>query len=1060
VRTIVALVFLSAISLWAQNTTGTILGTVKDPSGAVIPAAKVRITNENTNVSVNVLTGPSGDYVAPNLTASLYSVEAEAPGFRKTKVEHVQLLLNATARQDLRLEAGMLEQEVFVTADAPLLNSETSAIAGVVDPHAVANLPLDGRTLDALVLLTAGNTSDSSSNPRIAGSQYWGGNNYSVDGVSFNDTGNGGAAYSYSTKLTTTPSVDTVREIKVEANNAKAENEGSAAISMITKAGGNRVRTALYEYHRDRALTAKNFFATNQPKPQFNRNEFGAMVSGPLIRNRTFFSLSYEGLRERTGKPANLNLATDAIRSGNFGRTAIRDPLSGDNFPNNIIPASRIDPRSKQLLTYMPEPNIAVIGFNYVSNVINLFDVNRGSARVDHKLTGADSLFSALAYSIGEPYFVTRGTPGNYGNWSDAGYITKTGSLTWTRTLRRASINELRIAYFSHASVRLGQNLDFNPASIFPGLFQPLPLGGLPTISITGYTGISDYGGSQRAPQITIQLTDNYTFLHGRHTFKTGLDFAFIRVATNPSAGSAAFGSFAFNARYTGNGFADFLLGYPVSTARETATLVNLLYQARYSTYFQDDFKVTPRLTLNLGLRYMVQTVMQERDGSWSNFDFATGTFVIRSVNGQLAHLAIPRLLAAYPYQSSEQHGWGSDMLTGDRNNFAPRFGFAWRPFTDNKTVVRGGYGIYYAQVPAYIGIRQLSLNNSPFFLHENFEANAGTVPTLTLADPFPSGSGSVSANPAITAVNRDLRNGLSQQWNLTVERQLIRNMGLRLSYLGNKATRVPWYNYNRNLPVLQAPGTLQSERPYQPWSDITALDTNAKSFTNQMQIEINRRMANGLYLMGNFTWNKSLDNAPTVGGPQNPYNAAADRSNADGVRQQNLNLAGTYAIPVGYKRRFFNRSGALGQFISGWNLSALGLIRSGTPFSVTFTPTLAGWYATRADAIGNANVDNPTIPRWFNPAAFTIPAQYTFGNSARNLLFGPGQWKLDVGLHKDFRVSERGMLQFRAEAFNFPNHASFSNPAASLSSPGTIAKISSTSVDQRAVQFAARLSF
>jgi hypothetical protein len=1060
VRNVISLALLWSASLWAQNTTGTILGTVKDASGAVVPGAKVRVTNENTNIAANVLSNPSGDYVVPNLPASQYSVAVEANGFRTTRVEHIELLLNATWRQDFQLEAGMVEQQVLVTADAPLINTDTSSIAGVVDQHLVANLPLDGRTLDALVLLTPGNSSDSASNPRIAGSQYWGGNNYSVDGVSFNDTGNGGAAYSYSTKLTTTPSVDTVQEIKVEANNARAEYEGSAAISMITKAGGNRVRVSLYEYHRDRALTAKNFFATNQPKPQFNRNEFGAAVSGPILRNRTFFSLSYEGLRERTGKPANLNLAPDSIRNGNFGRTTITDPLSGTPFPGNMIPASRVDPRSKQLITYMPEPNINVTGFNYVSNVINLYDVNRGSARIDHKLSPNDSLASSLSYSIGEPYFVTRGTPGNYGNWSDAGYITKTGSLSWTRTVSTASINDMRIAYFSHASVRLGQNLDFNPASIFPGLFQPLPIGGLPTVTITGYNGISDYGGGQRSPQITIQFTDNYTFIRRSHTFKTGIDFASYRLATNPSVSGSAFGSFTFNARYTGNGFADFLLGDAVSTARETPTLVNLLHQARYSAYFQDDWKVSPRLTLNLGLRYMVQTVMQERDGSWSNFDFATGTFVVRSVNGKIAHLAIPRLLDAYPYQTSEQHGWGSDMMTGDHNNFSPRFGFAWRPFTGNKMVVRGGYGIYYAQVPAYIGIRQISLNNSPFFLHENFEAAAGNTPTLTLADPFPSGSGTVSANPAITAVNRDLRNGLSQQWNITIERQLVKNMGLRLSYLGNKATRVPWYTYNRNLPLVQAPGTLQSERPYQPWSDITTLDTNGNSFTNQMQAEVNRRMAGGLYLTGNFTWNKSIDNAPTVGGPQNPYNAAADRGNADGVRQLNLNLAGTYALPVGYRRRFFNHRGAIGQFISGWDLSALALIRSGTPFSVTFTPTLAGWYASRGDVVGDPNVADPTIQRWFNPAAFKIPAQYTFGNSARNLLFGPGQWKLDVGLHKDFRLTERGTLQFRAEAFNFPNHASFSSPSASLSSPSTMGKISSTSIDQRAVQFAARVSF
>ena len=1055
------LFFLFCLAGWAQNTTGTLLGTVKDSSGAVIAGAKVRVTNENTNISVNVTTNADGDYVASNLQAATYTVQAEFAGFRKTTVSQVGLLLNATQRQDLRMEPGMVEQEVTVTAEAPIVASETSSVASTVDAHAVQNLPLDGRTLDSLVLLTAGNTSDSANNPRLAGNIYWGGNNYSVDGVSFNDAGNGGAAYSYSTKLSTTPSVDTVQEIKVESVNAKAENEGSNAIQMITKAGGNRIKFTLYEYHRDRALTAKNFFATNQPKPQFNRNEFGVIANGPIFRNRTFFSLSYEGLRQRTGRPANLNLPSLAVRAGGFGTANIRDPLSNAPFPNSTIPADRFDPRSKTLLGYVPQPNIQVTGFNYVSNIVNLFDVNRGSARVDHKLNEYNNFSTNWAYSIGDPYIVTRGTPANYGNWSDAGYITKSGALSWTRTFRNASINEARISYFSHASVRLGQNLDFDPTTIFPGLFKPLPIGGLPTVSITGYGGMpSDYGGSERSPQITIQMTDNYTFIRKGHTLKAGFDITFVRVASNPSVGNTAFGSFTFNGRYTNNGFADFLLGYPVQATRSTATQVNLLHQARYSGYVQDDWKVSPSLTLNLGLRYMVQTIMQERDGSWSNFDFGTGTFVIRSENGQLPKLALPRLLAAYPYETSEKHGWGTTMMLGDHNNWAPRFGFAWRPFKNNRSVLRGGYGLYYSQIPAYIGVRQISMTNSPFQLSEVFDAAAGTTPTLTLANPFP-GSGSVTASPAIVAVNRELRNGLSQQWNLTIEQQLLKNMGLRMTYLGNKVTRVPWYNYNRNLPFTQAAGTVQSRRPYQPWSDITTLDTNANSFTNQMQVEVNRRVPGGLFLMMNFTWNKSLDNAATVGGPQNPYDAHLERGNADGVRQHNLNLSGTYRLPFGYKQRFFNRKGWFAQFIGGWNLSALALVRSGTPFSVAYTSTLAGAYPSlRADIVGNPNVENAGITRWFDPAAFRAPAPYTIGNGPRNGLFGPGQWKLDTSLVKEFRIGETAKLQFRGEAFNMPNHPSFGNPSASISAPSTIGRISATSVEQRAIQFAMRLSF
>ncbi len=1060
-RTLVLLAALAASSVWGQTTTGTILGSVKDASGSSVPGAKVRVVNEDTNISVDVIVGNNGDYVAPNLAPAIYAVHVEAAGFKKISVAHIVVPLSGTVRQDLHLETGRLEQEVTVTAEAPVINSETSSISSIVDSHAVQNLPLDGRTLDNLIAFTPGMTSDSASNPRLAGSLYWGGNNYSVDGVAFNDTGNGGASYSYSTKLTTTPSVDTVQEIKVESMNARAENEGSTAISMITKAGTNKLRITLYEYHRDRALTAKNFFATGLDKPQFNRNEMGAAVSGPIIKNRTFFSLSYEGLFQNSGKATNLSVATDAQRAGNFGNTKILDPLANQAaFPNNQIPISRFDPRSVKLLAYLPTANASIPGFNYATNVLNKFDVNRGSAKIDHKLTDVDSLAVALSYSVGDPYFVARGTPNNYGNWSDAGYITKSGSLSWTRTMPHNAINDMKISYFSHASVRLGQNLDFDPSTIIPGLFTPLPVGGLPNISITGTTGITDYGGGMRAPQITLQFIENYTFIRGAHTFKAGADIAGIRLASNPSVSSASFGSFSFNARYTGSGFGDFLLGYPVSSARETPTQVNLLHQTRYSAYFQDDWKVTHRLTVNLGVRYMLQTVMQERDNSWSNFDFATGSFVIRSQDGQLPRTAIARLLAAYPYQTSEKHGWGSDMMNGDHNNFAPRLGFAWRPFADNKTVVRGGYGWYFSSIPAYIGIRQLSWNNSPFFLHEDFTATAGTVPSLTLGNPFPSGGGAISANPAITAVNRNLRNPLSQQWNFTIERQLLKNMGLRLTYLGNAVTHAPWYNYNRNLPVTQVAGTVQSNRPFQPWSDINTLDTNGHSMTHQMQVEMNRRVTSDLFILSNFTWNKSLDNTPVVGGPQNPYNSRADKGNADGVRQLVLNLSGVYKLPFGKNRKFLNNSGWFSTFISGWNLSSLTAIKSGFPFSVTYAPPTAGWYSTRADYVGDPNVTTAGITQWFNPAAFKAPAPFTFGNSARNLLFGPGFMKVDASLMKDFRILERATLQFRADAFNLPNHASFSNPSASLNSPSTMGRVSSTSIDARAVQFAVRLSF
>ncbi len=1054
-------VFALGIHLLAQSTTGTVLGSVHDSTGAVVGGVTITVTNTGTGAVHEAKSNESGDYVVPNLPPATYSLRAEMAGFRTVEIQRMRLLTSATVRNDLRLEPGAVEQSISVEASAPVVNSEGASIATNVDAHAVVTLPLNGRTLDRLILITAGNTSDSSSNPKLGGSLHWGGNFFSMDGVAFNDLGNGGASYSYRTALSTTPSIDTIQEFKIESNNAKAEHEGSAIVSIITKSGSNQFHGTLFEFNRNRATAAKEFFATGLPKPAFNRNEFGANVGGPIVRNRLFFFGSYEGLRQRTARTPVLTLGTQAMRGGDFsGLAAIRDPLSAVNFPDNRIPQSRLSPQAQQLLSFVPLPNQGGTALNYVTTVGDVIDVNRYSAKIDHNLNSSNSFTAVLNYSKGSPYFVALGTPANYGNFGDGGYITKSASLGYNRTISSSILNEAKYSYFNHASIRIGQNTDFNPATIFPTLYQPLPIGGLPNVSIAGFAGIADSGGSPRAPQITQQFTDNLSIVRGAHTLKTGVDIAFGRVSTNPGAAGASFGSFSFNGRYSGNAYADFVLGNPVSTARQTPYISNLLYSSRYGAYLQDDWKVNSRLTLNLGMRYMLQTQTQERDGSFANFDFGNGKYVIRSEGGQLPRLAIPRLLETYPFVSSEENGWGSDVIRADHNNFGPRFGFAFRPFTDTKTVIRGGYGIFYNVIPVYIGIRQISWLNLPFLLSETFEAAAGNTPSLTLSNPFP-GAGRLSANPSVTAVNRQIRNTYAQQWNLTIEREIVRDTGLRVSYVGNKATGVPWYNYNRNLPIVQAPGTIQSQRPFQPWADINALDTNGNSITHQMQVELTRRYSNGFFVQGSYTWNKTLDNVAIVGTPQNPYDAAADRSNGDSIRPQVFYLSSTYELPFGPGKALADVGGVTGKLIGGWSVAGILQFRSGVPFSVGFTPTQAGWYANRADvASSDFYPASQSIGQWFNASAFRVPAPFTFGNSARNMLFGPGQKIIDISLIKDTRIAERYTVQFRGEFFNFPNTPSFSNPSSNISFANQVGRIGGTTVSARAVQFGLKLIF
>jgi hypothetical protein len=374
--------------------------------------------------------------------------------------------------------------------------------------------------------------------------------------------------------------------------------------------------------------------------------------------------------------------------------------------------------------------------------------------------------------------------------------------------------------------------------------------------------------------------------------------------------------------------------------------------------------------------------------------------------------------------------------------------------------VIRGGAGFYYNTLPVYIGFRQMGFSNPPFLLSETFEAAPGRTPSLTLAEPFP-GAGAISPNPAITVVQRDIKNSLSQQWNLTLERELARNLGFRISYVGNKTTHLPWYNRSINVPERQAPGALQPRRPYQPWADILLLASGGDSTIHQLQLEAIQRPARGLTFQAEYSWNRSLDNVPVVGGPQNPYDNRADRGNSDQIRRHIFTLAYSYDLPLGPGRRYANARGALGYLIGGWQVAGITYLRTGVPFSVSFSATQPGWFSSRADLVRDPRLPRSarSIARWFDASAFAVPAPFTYGNSARNLLFGPGDVVFDVSVLKNTKIGERWTVQFRAEFFNLPNHANFGNPAANISVPANVGRIFGAG-EPRQIQFGMKVLF
>jgi hypothetical protein len=617
-------------------------------------------------------------------------------------------------------------------------------------------------------------------------------------------------------------------------------------------------------------------------------------------------------------------------------------------------------------------------------------------------------------------------------------------------------------------------NRDFNPLTIFPNLY-PVSFGGVPNINISNHVSIGDYGGSDPGAEITPQFIDNMTVVRGRHTIKFGADIARHKVLSPPAvagmgsslANNAGLGRFDFNGRYTSGGvsaqpahqFADFLLGYPTAAYRST-TSPNLLFVGpRYSFFIQDDWHVSPRLSLNFGARYMYQVPWYERNNTISNFDFKTSRLIIHS--DTMPSQAIPRLVSAYPIVMAKDAGYTSEDIEPDKNNFGPRIGLAYRPFGNTKTVVRAGFGVFYNFLPVFIGPRQRGFNNPPFLLAESFEAAAGTVPSITLANPFP-GGGAISPNPAITAVQRDIKNSESYQWNFTMDREIRANLGLRVSYVGNRSTHLPWYNYSLNLSREQIPGAIQPNRPYQPWSDINLLAGGGNSILHQLQVEAIQRYSNGLSFQIEYSWNRSLDDVPVVGGPQNPYNARIDRGNSDQIRRHIWTFAGSYDLPFGDGKKFL--SGAhpfVKQVAGGWQVASIMYLRTGTPFSPSFTATQTGWRGGRPSVVAGANLypAEKTLDQWFNPAAFSAPAPFTWGNAARNLLFTPGDIVIDASVLKDFTIHERCKVQFRGEFFNLPNHPNWSGPGSNISTASTVGKITSRG-DQRQVQFGLKILF
>lgn len=1088
-------VFLAfGVSAIAQTITGYVVGNVTDASGSAVPGAIIVVRNLGTEVTIDAVTDQSGTYSVPNLFAGRYDIEAKKEGFQTITAKDIQLLAAQTVRQDFTLNVGQIQQSVSVTAPAPLIHTDSQTIGSTLQARQLSDLPLATRSIDGLIALAPG-VATSGNNPRISGSNYWGGNNFTLNGVSANDIGNGGSAYTSGVSnlgLANMPAPDSLQEFKVDSGNQSAEYRNVATITMVTKQGTNAFHGGVYEYLENRALNANQFLlnATSQSKPDYKLNQFGADLGGSITKNRLWFYGAYRGVRERTSAAESLTFPSMAMRNGDFSAlctqfvsgactngTQLYNPFTGNPFPNNQIPSNLITPQAKTLLGYLPAPtSLSSAGLpngspNYFAAVTNKIGINGVDYRMDGQLSSKDSVYGVFHWSKGSPWYLASASyPSTYGSNPDYGYTDFNISATETHIFTPTSINELRAAWVVHASVRTGQNTDVKPWSLFPQL-PASDNGGLPTMSISGYTGMFyDYGKGYPFPEYDVQIVDNFTKIVGRHTLKFGADETgyknYIKQggpALSASLGNPL-GTISFNGAWTGNkgwpgqpssqgnAFADFLLGTATSSNFAGPLTEIVTYSRDWEFYVQDTFQVTPKLTLNYGIRYMYQAPWRVRDDRVSFLDLKTSRMALPENSDAVTTpaLAIPSLMNAYPYETTKNAGWPTSYYIGDKNNFGPRFGFAYRPFSGNKTVVRGGWGVYYDFIPGFIGAHE-NIFNPPWRSGASFSSQLPGKPTtpflpdLTFSNPFPSaGQSGPAANPLVYMSDRDLLNTVMQQWNLTFEHQFAQNWAARGSYVGAQTHHALYYAGDINRPVTQQPNVpLQNQRPYQPWSQINRTHTDGKMNMNQVQLEMNKRFSGGFLLQAEYTYTRSLDNVPLVGGVQNPYNQNADYGNTDSVPRHIFVVNYLYELPFGKGRQFNITNRAVDAVLGGWSVSGITTYRTGAPFSLAFSvpSNIVGWWGGRPDTVAGADLyagkqSGHNIVQgvqWFNPNAFAPPQPWQYGDSARNMLFGPGFWNYDIGIQKTFAITEHHRIQLRGDALDALNHFNLGSPNATI---------------------------
>lgn len=1064
------LALLWAGCLLAQVNTATISGTVTDQSAAAIPDATVVARNTATNLEHRSVTGSEGIYVLPNLAVGQYSLTVEKAGFRTATQSGIAVAVDQRVRVDFQLRVGDVAESVNVQAEVNQVDTESSTVGQVIDNKRVVELPLNGRNFIQLTALSPGTLVQSSS-------QFTGEPNVLVNGNRGGATGflfDGAENFEQNAQtVQISPSIETIQEFKVQTSNFGADSGRQAAVvSVISKSGTNQFHGNAFEFLRNRVLDARNFFSLSSRSEDRKRNQFGGTLGGPIQRNRLFFFGGYEGTRQRLGSVRSSLVPTAAQREGNLsGLPQIFDPATSnraantrDPFAGNVIPRSRLSSQALGILEYIPTPNAP--GDRYVATTVGKLTNDQVNIKADHRLTDKDNYFVRFTRdSRGETVPGPFPTPG--GDLQDVLNFNAIGS--YTRTFSPGMINEFRVTYSRF-------DLNFDTASAGLDVIDKLGITGLdgrkgdriegfPILNVTGYGNFGDIGIRPLEQFFTTKnFADTLTWVRGGHTLKVGFDGRLYRRAA--FNGINARGNFNFSGVLTqnpsrpggtGSGLADFLLGLPASAGRNFPRLRQVVNWQNLSSFIQDDWKVTRRLTLNLGLRHELNPQPTESRNRLSSFDFVSGRPIAatgdddRIDEDAFIFFSQPDLDYMGVVSGRSLRFPARSLRKTQYNGFAPRLGFSYDMFGTGRTVLRGGYGVFYTLVGGNLSTQ--SIGSVPFFRGETFTGDP-LVPTLTFARAFPASNAPPLSE--IFAFQNDFANSYVQEWSLNVQQQAFGTV-FEAGYVANKGTKLDM-QFQANQPRTPGPGAIQPRRPYPKFSTIQFNTTEGSSTYHSLQAKAERRLRNGFTYLAAYTFSKSIAMTTTS---QNPYNLAEAKGLADFDIPHRFVLSSVLELPFGKGRNWLNRGGTVHALLGGWSLGGILQLQSGTPFTPTTGRDIANvGTTTRPDRSGKGTVPNRSIQKWFDPAAFTNPATFTFGNSGVNILRGPGFQNIDAIVSKNFPLGpETRWLQFRFEAFNLFNHANFGQPNANINTPAQVGAIFSAG-QPRVLQIALKLNF